>query len=475
MKKFSVLLFLLLLITGCTGINKIPEISPDLSLNKLIINTNLNKVHAAKEFDDKVFLFNRKGRIYQYDPEKESTKLILNLKNDLSEVVSFFNNFAILKREDKNSYIIFDLKDQRKLKIPRLTTLEKIHGISTDIIIYQNKSVLTIYNYNLKKVLKEIKYKKLKIFNVKFEENIIYILGKKILYVFNILNNHLDETKLNSAISSPFTKSGDYIYFGAEKRKLVKFSLKRKKILWERILPLKLIHKPVVAGNLISVTPEDNNIYFFTKRGGLKWWKKFDSIPAAPPVKMEDNIAVLLRSEEKGIIKFYNPKKKREQVFIEEDMIFFKSPFFYKGYIYLFSKRPDTNEINFINIGNKFGAEIKISPKEEFSIGKSIKFFITPVNIKTPDISIFIKSEDNNVVFKKDFKKNKTPSFAWIPEKKGDYILSINIKGENGPSLNEKKEIKVVDFEKIYLDYFYLIQKNCKKPEIEKREKIEKD
>lgn len=475
MKNFAGLILLLFIITGCTATKKIPEISPDLTLKKLEISTNLRNITSTIVFEGRIFLFSSKGRIYRYEPEKNKTELLLNLRKALSEEVSFYNNFAFLKNADKSSILIYDLKNNKIFKIPGLKNPKKIIGMDSDIIVYQNPEGLLIYNYKLGEVLKEVKYRKQKIFNCQFEKNTIFILGRKILYVFDILKSRLDEIKLNLNSSSPFVKSGDYIYFGSENRELVKFSINKKKISWKHLLPMKLLLKPIVKNKFIVVTPKDNNIYFFTKRGGLFWWKKFDSILASSPVEMEDNIAILMRSEDRGILKFYDPKEKKEKIYTKEDIVFSGSPLYYNGYIYLFSTGSENKEINFIKVGNKFGANIILSPREEFSTGRSIKFFINPVNIEKPVISAIIKSKEDVVIFKKHFDIKESPFFAWIPDKEGDYILSVKIKGKNGFSGNEEIEFRVADFEKIYLDFFYLIQKNCSNSEQEEQEKSEND
>ena len=99
------------------------------------------------------------------------------------------------------------------------------------------------------------------------------------------------------------------IYYGSRKNKLIKYSLKKRKVKWKLDIPNILKIKPQLFNKYILISPEDNNIYFIKKNGTLNWWGKYNSTRLRPPTVMSNNVSIFLMNNE---VKFFNPKKKQE-------------------------------------------------------------------------------------------------------------------------------------------------------------------
>jgi len=260
---------------------------------------------------------------------------------------------------------------------------------------------------------------------------------------------------------SPFLLVGNHIYYGDEGRNLIKFSIVKKIPIWKYKFPKLLILKPKFKKKLIVASVEDNNTYFITARGGLKYWYRSTAGRLFAPVSMGDHIAEVLRTESGTIVNFYGiGQKSFTQFFNEKIKLKFPPVFLNKDIYSIISDKEGTGKV-LIKIGNKFGSIIKTEPLKKFETGKAIRINVKIVNIFKPDIKVEIFDSQKNKQLSKNILYGEQRSIAWIPSTGGRFTLKVSTKDENNVVRIDTKEIFVSNPLKLFRELQKKLHKNC--------------
>jgi hypothetical protein len=473
MKKYILILVVLTVFLPCKGkIKVVPEISPSL-MEETVLELKKDDDTAEKIIKNKseLVFFTLKGKILRFNPSQKMINFLYNLTTDINPEIVHQNDIVILKKKNSKDFIVFDLQQMKVKKILENLETEKIVSINHEVIGYIYKNQLIFLDYISGKTLGKLNIDADTVFynsESLADEGKTFILSSRNLYIYNKEKKSTEIVNLKNKPTSGFLMDGNDIYYGAKNRNLVKFSLTSNQVKWKFRIAKQLKLKPQKAGRFIVITPEDNNIYFFNKRGTLYWWERFNSSRLLPPVIMRENVAVFLWDK---TFKFFNYKKKQVISFF-----FDKAPhsnlLYFDDYIYLVSQE-ETGEERYeqqpktiTKIGNNFGVEINTDPQHILPLGKSIKFNLNKFNLIKPELKIEILNHVGQSVFDKTISHKQEPSFVWIPEKASEYKLVVQIEAKNKKGLRIEKSFNVTDVDKILNHYYYHLQKYSKADQV---------
>lgn len=458
MRSFIPLFLIVFLLAACSATIKIPEISSDLSVKKTAENTNIKLISIVK-IKNGFFVFDKDGLIYNYLPIEKKLQLKLKSNVKLKKFLFSQNGIIAFQTAEKLKIVIFNTITSKILEIEN--NREKIIALSGNIYITLSKNNFSVKNIKTGRTHKILRINNIKIFNTQVINNSVIILGRKNLYSYDIKLKKISIIPLQVESSSPFLYSNGSIYFGTADRNLVKFSMRKHKILWEIKLPMKIRKKLGLFGKYIVAIPEDHSIYLFSPRGTLFWWKKLSAEILSPPIPMKNNIAVLVKDIEKEKIVFLNPRRKKiKSVFLEN--ITLKSPLiFSNGYIYSIGIENDNGKNELFKIGNKIGGIVKIDKSAIFEVGKSIKIEVRPVNMINPEIKIRVNDFDGNTIVENTFFSKNSVNLPWIPYMEGKFKIAVTLSDKKYTVKEEEIEINVVNLKKIYKKYFLKLIEIC--------------
>jgi outer membrane protein assembly factor BamB len=465
----------------------VPEIShalldePVLQIKK---NENTTETIIANNSD--LVFFTLKGKIYRLDPGKKLLNFLYDLTTDIDPQIIHQKNTVLLRKKDSNDYIIFDLRQMKIIKTLENLKADKIISVDAEhrIIGYRAKNQLIFMHYPDGKTLSESKIEADKAIDA--DTGIVFyngestimggaprvlILSSHYLYIFDARRHSIETVELKHKASSGFLLDDGAVYYGSEERQLVRFSLDSRKVKWKFTIANHLKIKPQKAGSYIVIAPEDNNIYFFNKRGTLVWWEKLNSTRLLPPVIMKENAAVFLWNKS---IKFFDYKKKKSLSY-PLDRTVFSNSLCIGEYLYVIAglkpgeesdidteADPAQGETQFkavTKIGNNYGVQIEIDPPDIIPMEKSIKFNLKKFNLIEPRLKIQILNPAGETVFDKTLSDKDEPSFVLIPNRPGEYNIVIEINAENKKGLRIEDSFDVIDVEKILKRYFYYLQR----------------
>lgn len=486
MKKNTLILLLIILFLGIflscrQKIKIIPEITPHIIEEVIYDLKDKEPVGQIIKNDAKLIFVTLKGEIFRLDPDKKILDFLYKFNMDIDPEIFTQNNFVVLKQHGSNNYIIFNLTSMQVEKKVTINNLDRMIGLDNDLFIYKNKANLLFLDYRNGKTKEKLKIEEnVNVYNSESLGHSFLVLTSRNLYTYYKSKNAVDTLAMKVKPASDFLLDQRCIYFGSENRELVKFSLKSGKVKWKFRIPEILKVKPQKINRYITITPEDNNIYFFNTRGTLHWWTSFDSPRALPVIVMKKNAAVFLMNREyrrmNNKIRFYDYKKK-EVVSYEFKYQLESNPVYLNNYLYLLSKDEEKGVKNISRIGNRYDVEIEIDPKNVKPLGKAITFAVKPINLIDPQARIKILKNDNSQdnIFNKELGKDQDLSFVWIPEEPGSYKIVLEMDAENKKELKTEKDFEVVDIDRIVKQYYYELQRDCPKEFLkEKRKDVEK-
>jgi len=459
MKKLILVFILIQFIFSCSGRKNIPEITPNINadrIKEISLNSDLFAIIAS---ENSILLPDLKGKLYSISDGNEKPVLIAEHKTGFRKKYFLDNGFLALFPAKKEKVFFYDLK-----KTGIIYESEKkfnIRGIGRSYFIHYKNNELNIINYPKGHTLFSKKIEKGKLIHSNVSEEETLLLFEKSILIYNIRNNTETGIDLKVKAVSPFLRISDNIYFGDDSRSLVKFSLKKRKIIWKYKFQKLLKIKPVCYKNLIVVSPEDNNTYLITQRGGVKDWYISQTGRLFAPVLMKDHLAVFLRTEDGTSISYFGLKNHSISKYKDKALSLKFPPVYHKSY--LFSAGVEGNDplLKLVKIGNKFGSTIKLEPEKGHEVGKAISFQIKPVNMYKPDITTEIYNDKGKTIFSRQIFFNNNPSFAWVPESGGKFTLKVTSKEKDGIETIDIRNLIVTDTGLMYKKLQMKLHKNC--------------
>jgi len=478
MKRLILTIFLIagLFLSCRQHVKTVPEITPAISADKIFDLKTQEEGGKIIKNGPHLVVISLTGLVTRFDPGKKDDAPTLDLAAGITPDIFQQNGFALVKQKKDPVALVIDLAELKIAASLESTGMEKILGLDREMVVFQGKNKLFIFNYRQKKLIEEFKFKKdQQFFSVEITPDSLLILSDQGLYTYRPATRTLTPMPLKIPAVSGFLLDDGYIYYGSENRKLVKYSLKSEKIVWQLALPAQVTLPPQRAGRFIMVAPEDNNIYFFTPRGGLYWWTKLDSRRVFSPVVMQDNLAVLVMNRQyrkmNNQIRFINFKKKQVTSYQFRSQTE-SPPVFHDGRLYILAldTAKEKEEKGLYRIGNRYDLDVTIAPEWVKPQGKSIRIELTPINLIEPQIEARIVDQANQTLAEKKFAPGQSSIFVWIPDKTGPFQLTAVAKSQNQPEIKTVKSFLVSDVASLTRAHFRQVQKKCSHDPEQRRE-----
>lgn len=467
MKKTIALILsqIIIWMAGCTPKSRlVPEITSHLNHSPVYSLKEQSSILKLLKSGSDLVLVDSGGKISKLNIETGQIHFIFQLKFPIAPEIFSQNGLIIFREALTGQVHIFELKGMKIVKSLENVTLFKdarFIGINERFLLIKGQDGFVLYDYPADEIRQQIKVGKERVFNCEFQANRVIFLTEKHLYIYDQPADSLKRHDLKARSTSGFLVDRKFIYYGSDNRELVKMSLNSGQIKWKFRLPEMMRLMPRKLGKYITVTPEDQNVYFFNPKGTLYWWQKLDSTRLLPPVLMEDHLAVFLFPPQSPSIKYFNYKKK-ETFDYDLDCLVKDRPVFISPYLYVLTLNETRKMETVTRVGNRFAADIKSDPKNVKIVGRSVKFELVPINLFKPSYSIDISNDKEESLFTTNFSSTDIPSFIWIPPDAGKYKMSVGIEAKNQKQLKTSYSFEVIDLIAIIHTYFQKLQAECR-------------
>ncbi len=459
MKKLIPVIILIQFIFSCSSRKNIPEITPNINAER-VINVSINPdIFTIIPGKNSILLPDLKGNLSSISNDKDQPVVLAEYKTGFVKEYFLDNDILALFPAKKKDMIFFDLKNNRVI----YTSKKKFNlkGIGRSHFIHYEGNRIDIINFQTDNTVFSKAIDTQKLIDCNINDYEVVCLFEKSILIYNIKSNSSSIKELNENAVSPLLRNGEYIYFGDNSRALVKYSLKKGNVLWKYRFQKLLKIKPVRYKNFIIASPEDNNTYLITRRGGLKDWYRSQSGRLFDPILMKEHLAVILRTENGTSINYYGLNKRSVSKFKDKTLTLKFPPVYFKGNLYSAGTEGNDPLLKLVKIGNKFGSTIKLDPENGHEVGRAIKIQITSVNMYKPEILTEIYNGKDEKILSRQIPFNINPSFVWVPETGGNFTLKITTKDVDGVENTEIKQILVTDTGLMYKNLQMKLHNNC--------------
>ena len=461
MRKISFLFILAMFFTACSMKNIIPEVTPDIRTERIEAIHPDPGTFAVLAARDKLILAAQNGTISGIKEGERSAGILFTHNGGFLRRHFTQNGILVLNTVKSAQLILFDLNTEKVIYEAKRKPVSEVIGVNRDFLISLAGKELEILNLKNDRDNFNYEVDRGKVFNCDIGTDRIFILFERSLLVYHTVTRTMKESVVHVAPASDFTRMHNDIYYGDRDRYLVKYSLTRNRVVWRFRFQKLLLTRPLIMDGILIASPEDNNTYLISPGGTLDHWFRSGEGRLFDPVLMKEHLAVVHRTQAGISIHYYSLKKHTFSVFRDKSFRLTLPPVYFKNDLFGVGTENEDLQLKLLRIGNKYGADISTSPKENLEAGKSVRVLIRPVNLVKPDITAEILNESGESIFTKKSSHMEAPSFAWIPVTGGKFTINVTSTGEDGSSHNDKMEILVIDTGKIYKDLQLKIHQQC--------------
>lgn len=274
-------------------------------------------------------------------------------------------------------------------------------------------------------------------FNCHFSPERILVLGRERLYDFGRTGGAFAETPLPQPAGSPFCLDGDSLYYGSGRR-LVKYSLKGRRLEWQLKLGHDLRRQPLLFAGAVLACPDDHILLRVNRRGSLLWWQALGSALSFDLQPMSDNLAAVLLSRE---IKFIDARRQSVTSFPDAARPLGPPLAFGDG---LFTIDCQGENCRLLRLGNRYGVDIELEAAPARWLGRSLRFTVQTRNLIKPRWECQVLDARGRAVFSRSATGEQTASLAWVPQQAGKFLIRVRAAGLNREAQNEA-HVQVLD------------------------------
>jgi hypothetical protein len=441
---------LLVVIAGCVKprLALIPEISPPLIQEEVFAWTGQVAGDTLFHCAAGIGWVDASGQIVTWNPERKVAGKVFRLPFAVSDPPFHQGDLLVLKSQAADQLLIFDLARMETKFALRDLQVKQILAVDGDYLVYLDAENLVVYSWQNPAGIFRWPKAENEFFNCHFFHDRILIMSSRQLCIFWKLSGKFQHLPLPLQAAAEFLCQGEYIFYGSSQRQLVKYSLRKNKMVWKLKLGNNLERKPLFFADSIVVNPADNNVMQLNRNGSVRGWLALDSIPEFELLPMVDNLAVFLMNQE---IKFINLRRRQVTVFKINGRPAGR-PLAYNQDLYFFLAAGEMKKLQ--RVGNRYGIELTLAPGKTQWLGIPITFSILTNNLLKPFLRIFISAEDGRSVFSKNIAMANRATLVWIPTQAGTYRMQVSVAALNR---KEDKEIffKVFDPQKIIPEFYF--------------------
>jgi hypothetical protein len=443
-------LVLLAVMSGCgkPRLALIPEISPPLIQEDVFAWTGQVAGDTIFPCAEGIGWVDASGQIVTWNAEKKVAGKVIRLPFAVSDPPFRQGDFLVLKSQADDQLLVFDLAQMKTSFALRDLQVKQILAVDGDCLVYLDGENLVVYSWQNPAGIFRWPTAEKKFFNCHFFPDRILIMSSRQLFSFWKASGKFQLLPLPLEAATEFLCQGEYIFYGSNQRQLVKYSLRKNKLVWKLKLGQNLERQPFISSGTIVVSPADNNVMQLNRRGSVRWWLALNSILQFNLVPMADNLAAFLLSQE---IKFINLRRRQITVFKINGSPA-GMPLAYNHDLYFFLTAGKMQKLQ--RVGNQYNSEVTLAPDKAKWLGTSIMFSILIPNLLKPRLHAVIIDDAGRTVLTKDFEMANQATLVWIPTQAGIYRMQVSAVALNR---NEEKEIsfQVFDPQKIIPEFHF--------------------
>ncbi len=503
MKLLTILILYLLFFVGCSS-SKIPEITSKLRTIPVAITKPDNPIMSAISYKDSMVIAYRSGKIVRIKTETGFENRQYQFRHKLDSLVTWNNQYMIFSNESGELYG-FDMNNMRQFTIPSEANSSSVRLTSSHLITTSAEkiTVIPILRFDKQTTIPLMEDEILRGAHI-CDHQLLILTTHRLLFV-NARPGRIQAIDLKDKASSDFTWWAGSIYYGTMDNQLLRLDTAKNKVRWKYRLSSPLRSAPVFHSKVLTIIPEDNNIYTINTRGSLVQWHKLSGKPYFQPVKMAENICIITDGPPAyPTCTFYNPdtgsmvkekfarrivsqpqyamnelymvfeqstedeekeaagKEKTEKKPVEEEKELSSAEL--RKTLESSFKEPDMLT-SLEKIGNRFDIELIADPEHVKLAGRSVNYKVIPVNFIKPYIEITIMNQAEKKVFSTFFAPGKATHFTWVPDEPGDYFIKAVINSENRNEITLKYPVKIFNAANIIKSYYRYIQNNSTRME----------
>jgi hypothetical protein len=443
----SVCLFFSFLICRGEKSGSLPEITPVLGEENLLILKTRPLADRLFATVDGFLFVEPEGSISKFDFRSGMIVDRVHLLASIEEAVMAQNGLLALKQAGIDRWIVLDPATMRTCGE---FGIRDVVGVNGRYLVYRSEGRLMFAAFPKGNVLASVPLGSHKLLGCVFLEDTVLAMTEEKLLRFSPSAGRVQEIDLAEKPVSGFLYDRGDIYYGSSSRRLIRFSLGKKKSVWKLKLGGLLSETPLKLARHICVLPLDQNAYFVNFSGAVSWWMQLDSIRQYPPVTMSENLAVFLMN---GEVKFLNPRRKTVRG-LKLTSRALGGGISGRGYVYFPAAGESGGETEIARVGNRIAIDISAeSPAPRFS-GQSLVFSLVPRNLVKPVCKAKLFDDSGKLILEKEFAAGQNLRILWIPEKSGDYLLQAEARGANAVRQNQLK-VAIIDWNDILGNFFF--------------------
>ena len=257
------------------------------------------------------------------------------------------------------------------------------------------------------------------------DERIIFGCDDHNLYILAEKGSLLDKINIENKIQPLPLVEKNFLYFGTDDHYFYCFNLAKRKKKWKRKIGGKIFSPLVVNGKRIFFLCWNNVLYCLNKKNGhILWWK---IIPSRSFYRLEISGERILVSSFSSLLLCFDIETGEEIGEYDAGQEIKSNLLWVTPYLMfnLYDNKKDEGKLVFLK--KILEVSLRSSKKSPQKVGAEIAFTVSAVGFYRQNYKFYLREGEEERVVQEKSERN---SWAWFPEKEGDYIVGVKVVDE---------------------------------------------
>jgi outer membrane protein assembly factor BamB len=426
-KKFILLILVVFLLSSCSIFRrKTPSYPtgiffPVAKSGEVVFQGRVND-HIERE-GDRLYFSTRRGVVYCVDGVKREIVWESQVSDELMSPLSLgAKNIYVF---DRNS-TLYCLNKQGSL----LWKIEIGEGITSGILEYASavcigteKGTLHAFDTTSGKELWKFQTDGAIRSTPVFAGNKI-VLGcdDHNLYILSEDGSLIGKIKAGGKIQGAPLVEKNSVYFGSDDNYFYCYNLKRRTKKWKIKTGGKILTSPVVSGKRILFLCWNNVVYCLKKRGGhILWWQM---IPSRSFYRLEVSGERVLVSSLSSVLMSFDVETGDKAGEFDAEQELRSNPVWFDPFLLISLYENQTDRGRLLFLKKIVSVSLRSSKQSPQKVGEEVSFTASIRGFFMPQYEFYLKEGEEKVIVQEGSENN---SWAWFPEKAGDYIVGVRV------------------------------------------------
>jgi outer membrane protein assembly factor BamB len=256
-------------------------------------------------------------------------------------------------------------------------------------------------------------------------ERIIFGCDDHNLYILTEKGSLLDKIKIENKIQPNPLVEKNFLYFGTDGHYFYCFNLAKRKKKWKVKIGGKIFSPPVIDDKRIFFICWNNVLYCLNKKNGhILWWK---IIPSRSFYRLEISGKRIVVSSFSSLLVCFDIETGENIGEYDAGQEIKSNPLWVAPCLMfnLYDNKKDEGRLIFLKKILKVSLES--SEKSPQKVGAEIAFTVSAVGFYRQNYEFYLKEGEEERIVQEKSERN---SWAWFPEKEGDYIVGVKVVDE---------------------------------------------